>query len=205
VATSTVYTTPNLDVVQYPQGYDRSGFADSDMALAAHGRALKRESFEGTYTARSDRGTLEITVKADPDTRRVHKVLVVNDSVSSELFYDAGEVTTRQPGEQGFSSDVPTYVAAAYIEGELDWFSYSALSDPQVHRQAGRTVISYYVTSTRADRDHEGELIVTETGLVLQFSLRVETDQETFFVEHRLTDLGETTVDTPGWVDDTES
>jgi hypothetical protein len=199
--TETTAPTPTLESVTYPRGFDESGFTDSESALSGHLRVLKRESFAATYTSRGDGAAFDVDIEADPETRRVHKVWRKNGSVESELYYESGSVEVRTPGDQGFDSDVPSYVAAAYLEGQLDWFGYSNLSDPQVHRHQGRTAVSYFVTSTREDRDHEGELTILENGLVVQYNLRIETDGRESFVQFRLTDLGETTVEEPDWVD----
>lgn len=201
---TTEIVTPTPSIGSYPQGFDESGFTDPDMAISGHLRALKKQSFTAIFNYRTEDTTIKLVVQADPETRRVHKVLRNNGSIESELYYDSGSVETRTPGDQGFDSDVPSYVAAAYVEGQLDWFAYSNLSNRQVHRQQGRTVISYFVTSTREDRTHEGELTITENGLVIQYNLRGETRQGEFFWQFRMTELGETTVEEPDWVSDGE-
>lgn len=198
----TEIVTPSVG--SYPQGFDESGFTDPESAISAHFRALKKQSFTSVLTANREDATMKVEIEADPETRRVHKVWWNNGSIESELYYDSGSVAVRTPGDQGFDSDVPSYVAAAYLEGQLDWFTYSNLSNRQVHRQQGRTVISYFVTSTREDRYHEGELTITANGLVVQYNLRVETGQGEVFVQYRTTDLGETTVEEPDWVDEGE-
>lgn len=188
--------TVTLDSFSYPAGYDRAGFTDPDRALDQHLRAVTRQSVHATLFYRRAGETFEFEIVADPESGRVHKVERRDGTPVAELFYDSG--TSHLNPESGGFDEAVSFATATYVEGQFDRFFYSTLSDPQAHRMHGRPVVSYFVTSTRDD--HEGELTVTEDGLVVAYDLRIEADGEQAFVEYRVTDLGETSVSVPPWV-----
>lgn len=190
--------TPSLASFSFPEGFAASGFTDPDRAIDSHLRAVSLQSFQATLAYRSDRSTTTFDIRADPETRRVHNIWRENGSVQSELYYDAGTVQTRTPGSRGFESgDAVSFAAATLVEGQFDRFFYSTLSDPAALRTQNRPAVSYVVTSERDD--HEGDLIVLENGLFLDYSLRIEGDRGEVFMQYHVTNLGNTTVETPGW------
>lgn len=198
--TETLTPTPSLASFSFPAGFSESGFTDSDRAVDGHLRAVSLQSFQATLIFRSDGSTAEFKITADPETSRVHKVWRENGSIQSELYYDSGAVQTRTLGGRGFDSeDAVSFAAATYVEGQLDRFHYSALSDPEVLRTQGRTAVSYVVVSERGD--HEGDLIVAENGLFIDYNLRIEREGDEAFVQYHITNLGNTTVEKPDWVD----
>jgi len=202
-ATPTPTVTPTLppttEPVTYPAGFDESGYTDPKRALERHLQVLRTRSFTGTTLFESDtEGTTELVVRADPETRRVYKVARRDGSVEAELFFDSGTVDTRTPGDQGFNSDVTSYDWAVVFDGQYEDIVSATLRDPEVTRERGRTLITYDATG----KNIEGTLTITETGLYLRYSLRVESDQGAYSIRYRVTDLGETTVEEPKWVKD---
>jgi hypothetical protein len=199
-STVTLTPTPSLASFSFPEGFDASGFTDPDRAVDGHLRAVSLQSFQASFVFRRDGSTARIDIDADPETRRVHKIWRENGSIQSELYYDSGTVQTRTPGDRGFDSgDAVSFAAATIVEGQFDRFFYSELSDPEVLRTQGRPAVSYVVTSERDD--HEGDLIVAENGLFIDYNLRVEHDSGETFVQYHVTNLGNTTVERPTWVD----
>jgi hypothetical protein len=189
---------PSLASFSFPEGFAASGFTDPDRAVDGHLRAVSLQSFQATLRYRSDRSTLRFDISADPETRRVHNIWHENGSVQSELYYDAGAVQIRTPGSGGFErGDAVSFAAATLVEGQFDRFFYSTLSDPEALRTQNRPAVSYVVTSERDD--HEGDLTVLENGLFLDYSLRIERDSGEVFMQYHVTNLGNTTVETPAW------
>lgn len=198
--TETRTPTPSLASFSFPEGFNESGFTDPDRAVDGHLRAVSLQSFQATLVFRTDGTTLRFDISADPETRRVHKIWRENGSIQSELYYDSGTVETRTPGSQGFDSeDAVSFAAATIVEGQFDRFFYSKLSDPEMLRTQDRTAVSYVVTSDR--EDHEGDLIVAENGLFIDYNLRIEREGGEVFLQYHITGLGETTVEKPDWVD----
>lgn len=198
--TETLTPTPSLASFSFPEGFDDSGFTDPDRAVDGHLRAVSLQSFQATFLLRRAGSTIRFDISADPETRRVHKVWRENGSIQSELYYDSGAVQTRTPGDRGFDGeDAVSFAAATIVEGQFDRFFYSRLSDPEALRTRGRTAVSYVVGSERDD--HEGDLIVTENGLFIDYNLRVEHESGEAFLQYHITNLGNTTVEKPGWTD----
>ena len=192
--------TPTPSLSSFPEGFNESGFTDPNRAVDGHLRAVSLQSFQATLVFRRDGSTLAFDIRADPESRRVHKIWRENGSIQSELFYDAGAVQTRTPGSRGFDGeDAVSYAAATIVEGQFDRFFYSKLSDPEVLRTQGQTAISYIVISERDD--HEGDLTVAENGLFINYNLRIELEVGEAFMQYHITNLGETTVEKPEWAD----
>lgn len=199
-ATGTLTPTPSLASFSFPEGFDESGFTDSDRAVDGHLRAVSLQSFQATLVFRRDGSTLTFDISADPETRRVHKIWRENGSIQSELYYDSGTVQTRTPGSRGFDrEDAVSFAAVTLVEGQFDRFFYSKLSDPEVIRTQNRVAVSYVVTSER--NDHEGDLTIAENGLFIDYNLRIEGENGEIFMQYHITNLGDTTVETPNWAD----
>lgn len=194
--------TPTLDSFSFPAGVAVAGFTDVDRAVDNHLRAVSKQSFRASFTFRRDETVNEIEVVADPEARRVHKIWRRDGTIVSELWFDSGAAQARTPsgGGGGFDpDDAVSFAAATIVEGQFDRFFYSELSDPQAHITQGQPVVSFFVNSTRDD--HEGELTIAENGLFLAYDLRIQLDGDQTFVQYLVTDLRQTSVDEPGWVE----
>jgi len=215
---STGTIAPEQD--RYPDGWSAAGIDDPDAALAAHYRAtLTGPSVTVTYRSRVREATNEraanttLSMRADTASRQLSADLDGSDT-RREVFFADGTLTRWSPENEtvvGRESTAFGLVAQSIDRRVLQshLLLYTLERNGTVER-AGTTALVYdvtgvpdstvsgtYGTATGAS----GRIVVGQDGRVFEIETTVTYTDGTVTYYYGHTAVGETAVETPGWME----
>jgi len=204
---------------RYPNGWSETGIEDPDAALAAHYRAtLSGPSATVTYRSRIGDATnlraanTTLSMRVDTGSNRLYAALD-GSRTSREVFFADGTLTRWDPDNEtvvGSSSTEFGLVAQSVDRRVLQshLLLYTLERNGTVER-AGSTALVYDVTGVPNDTisrsygtatDASGRIVVGQSGRVFEIETTVTYTDGTVTYYYGHTAVGETTVETPGWM-----
>jgi len=214
----------------YADGYGPDGVTDPQAAVESHNSGLIGSgSYTGTY--RSDVETddqsvqLNVTSRVDFDAEQGYQrsEVVTQGSTSTVEVYRGSDMRYRRSQARNQSRTRSSELAFAAedlttVEPVRPLLTNVSGYDASIEERNGRTLV-VYETSGGGDIDSfyginesaevssfSGQFAVDSDGIVrsasYELTYQVENEQRALQVEYAVSDVGETTVERPGWVDD---
>lgn len=211
-----------LDTVEYPDGVSKAGVTNATALVDSHETALTNASYTvsqtRTMSTGNDSKTAESTVSMDASSERVRSVtrqsgLTVRTFYANGTVYvnrsvgDASEVRT-QSADRDFGAYQSQFAGARgdFLTQLLDVVTLNATG---VTTRGDATLITYDVTGVEESAAQQfegsnvsGSLTVDTDGQVRHATFEQATGDRTLTVEVTYSGVGDTTVETPGWVVD---
>jgi hypothetical protein len=227
--TATATSTPSLEDVDYPDGAGADGFTDPSGLQVRQQALLNETSFTLSYDVERVAGPKSGT-NASLHTVYTPEGSVTNlnsESSNAVIWSDEGG-TALKSGSEGQTSYAyydrnSSYVEDVYrnyglsigpqlVRQYIEAFEYEATG---TYRSDGHTYVEYESTAVNESYGEGGQktnfvggnvsLVLRGDGLVTEFDAEttVETDEGKSEREstYRVTDVGSTTADEPGWLD----
>lgn len=219
---------PTLEDTSYPDGVSDTGTNVSALA-ESHSDGLENQSFtlrielNQNGSERNESATVRAAVGADRD--RVNATVVQDEGgQSTYLTAEKRYVRSVTDGETSYRvSDrspeaaqfvTATYSGATYLESFAGGVNAN-FTPTGVTVENGTTLIelaadgSNVSTSDAEVTDYEATMLVDEQGVVHQFDVSVQTESEngerSISLSMTLSDVGETTVEEPSWLDEAQN
>ncbi len=218
-ATPTPTDTPATEPT-HPEGWSESGIEDPNAALRSHYSAvLEGPSATVAYESRvieseaaPGRNT-SLDVALNPPARRMN-VRIDAPTNSLEVFYAGGTLTQWDVGSQSVRNQTeigyPSAVQAADARVLKSQLLLYELEQTDTVQRDGTTVFVYNVSGVFTNaasrtygiaRSGSGRVAVSADGRVRDIETTVTYTNGTLAYRYTHTRLGETTVETPEWLD----
>ena len=218
---------PTLDDVSYPDGVSENG-TDAAALADGHRTALENESFTLSMelSQNSSMGNqsvqMDAAVGADRDDVRAN-VSALRQQVSmyltSEKQYTKTTVDNRSMYRvqnrtpRGMQFVPASYTGARYVEQFASNVSFQPTGVREVDGTKLIVLRANESAVTAPDRvnvtEYNGTLLVDEQGLVHRFDVQVTTEQDgqraAVGFSFEISDVGETTVEEPNWLDEAKN
>ncbi|WP_135533863.1 DUF7537 family lipoprotein [Halostella pelagica] len=209
--------TPSLSEFDYPDGYDEDGVPNGTVAAETHwdrlaatgGVVNATQTFDGGGTART-------VIRIDAERERIYSRQHRGGDTSQETFYWGGTLYRHFDGTvhtDAITYEEANYRAQAGLLRTVGILNFSAARTVVVD---GTPAVRYEVTEVDrrigdiADNVESvsGELVVDEEGTIHQFEYRISIDEggesRTVAGTYEVESYGETTVENPDWMADSE-
>lgn len=206
---------------RYPDGWSAVGIDDPDAALAGHYRATLagppvtvtyRSRIEDATNARAANTTLSMHV--DTESNRLYATLD-GSRTSRAVFFADGTLTRWDPDNETVAGTSATEfgLVAQSVDRRvlLSHLLLYTLERTGTVERAGTTALVYDVTGVPNDTisrgygaatGASGRIVVGEDGRIFEIETTVTYTDATVTYHYGHTAVGETTVETPGWMDD---
>lgn len=220
--TQTPTETATSEPRRLPAGWSETGVENASVALDAHYRAvLTGPATTVTYRSRTVETTLDqpvntsLDMEVDPGTKRLYASIAGKRNHREAYFADGTLTQWSVRNETVVSRSEARFVRVGQSVDRWVLKSQLLLYRLELNRTVernGTTALVYDVTDVYDNaqsatwgvgKSGTGRIVVTESGRVLELETTVTYTKGTVRYHYAQTQLGETTVDAPAWLQET--
>lgn len=215
-ATETPTPTPTTSTVAYPDGMSRDGFENATLFLETHREAMTTGP---SYAVRMDvtagSQTQTLRTSTDPESERIRSQTDRNGELDYDIYYANGTQYVRQVGDADSAYGTTNATVRSATEGLnggqfLTTVVLLDLEATDVTADGEQTIVTYDVLGPRSSSEGiaeaDGTVRMNTDGRLISFEYDlVSSEGQEVSVTWELTDVGQTTVEEPDWLDQARS
>ncbi len=200
-------TTTPQELTDFPNGLNNSGVTDAKALIGTYKRALNNKSYTSTYTTERGNVTATIQTKFNPNTEELLISMERRETEDGLRIYQTGsrryEMRTNSGNTTYLIKNAPFETPGITGPG---WkirylLRHAQYDNPTMENTESGVVISYGITGFREEGVADGSLVVSESGIIKNFSISVELENRTTTYRVKTDDVRSTSIERPEWIE----
>lgn len=194
---TTTSRTVSGESFDLPEGFSVDGVMDGEKVMESHLSSLQGTTYTLLFEQEIEFNSNNYVEKID---RKNTQGVILDKKTGAEWYFDTEYMYFNHPEENRYNASSIDESTLEYLfTGQMDFTVFGRLPQYQYSDPTFELIDGHQVAQFEIQNEHSGKLTVMPDGTVKEILVE---DSEGFLFNYETTNIGATTVEKPGWVNE---